>query len=175
MSRFSVTYVFFCRTVCCCRKMITFPAANQIRAFPVIHYLSIRKSLPYMDYAIAIAKRFVSFPFSSQRKRKMSKMTTPTELTQLGLDSMLSVLSYIDGESMYELGCANKSYDRVSSVTIDLSGACRTRTTGKTVLLTLDPCEPSTCLQHSVGTDTSSGVSASADLLPFVSASVCSR
>ena len=70
-----------------------------------------------MDYAVAIAKRFVSFPFSFQRKRKMSKLTTPSELTQLGLDSMLSVLSYVDGESMYELGCANKSYGLTTSVT----------------------------------------------------------
>lgn len=37
-------------------------------------------------------------------------MIPPSELTMLGMDSMLRVLSFVDGESMYELGCANKEY-----------------------------------------------------------------
>ena len=63
-----------------------------------------------MDYAISLAKRFVALPFNSPKRRKQKEMIPPSELSMLGMDSMLRVLSFVDGESMYELSCVNKEY-----------------------------------------------------------------
>lgn len=61
-----------------------------------------------MDYAISLAKRFVASPFNTPKRRKQKEMDHSSELSLLGLDSMLRVLSFVDGESMYEVGCVNK-------------------------------------------------------------------
>lgn len=63
-----------------------------------------------MDYAISFAKRFIVLPFNSPKQRKKEVIIPPSELSTLGMDNMLRILSFVDGESMYELSCVNKEY-----------------------------------------------------------------
>ena len=63
-----------------------------------------------MEYAIAATKRLLKCPFHFGKERRVEAAFPPSELSLLGMDSMINVLSFVDGESMYNLGCTNSQY-----------------------------------------------------------------
>ena len=82
-----------------------------------LFYNSIFSFFDCMDFTNTITKRGTTQAMPDSKLLKLGESQSASKLCSLGVDTMIKVLSYVDGESMYELSCANHPYTWVAGLT----------------------------------------------------------